>query len=111
MSAFVVNEVYVVFPTFWDIVSPFLYKISLVALSYISSVALISNVVEFKVEKEGFIVKGEDTAKFLEEKLEILGLNEREAEEFIIYWLPKLEANKYNYIRFASVEWGGTEIK
>lgn len=62
------------------------------------------NVVDFKVEKEGFVVKGEDTAKFLEEKLEILGLNEREAEEFIIYWLPKLEENKYNYIRFASVE-------
>ena len=49
---------------------------------------------------EGFIVKGEDTIKFLEEKLEILGLNEREAEEFIVYWLPKLESNKYNFIRF-----------
>ena len=49
---------------------------------------------------EGFIVKGEDTIGFLEEKLEILGLNEREAEEFIVYWLPKLESNKYNFIRF-----------
>ena len=39
-----------------------------------------------------------------EEKLAILGLNEREAEEFIIYWLPKLESNKYNYIRFATEE-------
>lgn len=54
--------------------------------------------------KEGFVVKGEDSAKFLEEKLEILGLNDREAEEFIIYWLPKLESNKYNYIRFATLE-------
>ena len=62
------------------------------------------NAVNFKIEDEGFVVKGEDTAKFLEEKLEILGLNEREAEEFIIYWLPKLEENKYNYIRFASKE-------
>jgi len=53
---------------------------------------------------EGFVVKGEDTITFLEEKLEILGLNEREAEEFIVYWLPKLEANKYNYIRFATME-------
>ena len=53
---------------------------------------------------EGFVVKGKDSAKFLEEKLEILGLNEREAEEFIVYWLPKLEANKYNYIRFATEE-------
>ena len=62
------------------------------------------NVIEFKVEKDGFIVKGEDSAEFLEEKLKILGLTDREAEEFIIYWLPKLEANKYNYIRFATRE-------
>ncbi len=54
--------------------------------------------------KEGFVVSGEDSARFLEEKLEILGLNYKEAEEFIVYWLPKLEANKYNYIRFASME-------
>ena len=54
--------------------------------------------------KEGFIVKGEDTIEFLEEKLEILGLNEREAEEFIVYWLPKLESNKYNFIRFQKEE-------
>ena len=62
------------------------------------------NVIEFKVEKDGFIVKGEDSAEFLEEKLKILGLTDREAEEFIIYWLPKLESNKYNYIRFATRE-------
>ena len=34
----------------------------------------------------------------------MLGLTDREAEEFIVYWLPKLEANKYNYIRFLSKE-------
>lgn len=54
--------------------------------------------------EEGFVIKGEDTIPFLEEKLEVLGLNEKEAEEFIIYWLPKLESNKYNYIRFQSKE-------
>ena len=53
---------------------------------------------------EGFVVKGEDSSKFLEEKLAILGLNEREAEEFIIYWLPQLEENEYNFIRFATKE-------
>ena len=51
---------------------------------------------------EGFVIKGEDTVNFLEEKLELLGLNEREAEEFIIYWLPLMEHNNYNYIRFAT---------
>lgn len=54
--------------------------------------------------KEGFVVKGSETIPFLEEKLKILGLNEREANEFIIYWLPELEKNNYNYIRFAELE-------
>lgn len=61
------------------------------------------NTVELKMN-EGFVVKGKDSANFLEEKLEILGLNEREAQEFIIYWLPKLENNKYNFIRFQSID-------
>ena len=60
------------------------------------------SVVKFKVENEGFCVKGEDTTKFLENTLSTLGLNYKEKEEFIIYWLPKLEKNKYNYIRFAT---------
>ena len=62
------------------------------------------NSVKFKIEDDGFVVKGEDTITFLEEKLAVLGLTDREAEEFIVYWLPKLEANTYNYIRFATSE-------
>jgi len=53
---------------------------------------------------EGFVIKGKDTIKFLEEKLHILGLTEREANEFIIYWLPKMEKNEYNLIRFQTLE-------
>ncbi len=49
---------------------------------------------------EGFVVAGKDSAKFLQEKLAQLGLSEREANEMIIYWLPQLEKNVYNYIRF-----------
>lgn len=58
----------------------------------------------FRVEAEGFVVKGEDTAAFLEEKLAVLGLTDQEAEEFIIYWLPILQENPYTYIRFAQPE-------
>ena len=57
-----------------------------------------------KVSDEGFVVKGSDTVRFLEEKLSILGLSDREANEFIIYWLPKLKDNKYNYIRFETLD-------
>ena len=53
---------------------------------------------------EGFVVKKEETVKFLEEKLEYLGLNEREINEFIIYWIDELEKYDYNYIRFRTRE-------
>ncbi len=54
--------------------------------------------------EDGFVVSSEDTISFLEEKLSILGLNERERNEFIIYWLPILEKNKYNLIRFETLD-------
>lgn len=52
----------------------------------------------------GFVVKGEDSAEFLEEKLALLGLSPREAEEFIVYWLPKLQGSEYNLIRFEDLD-------
>ena len=48
----------------------------------------------------GACVKGEDSAAYLEYALAALGLNQREANEFIIYWLPRLEQNPYNLITF-----------
>jgi len=51
---------------------------------------------------EGFCVPGEDTAAFLEDALAQLGLTRREANEFIVYWLPQMEANPYNLISFQS---------
>ncbi len=49
---------------------------------------------------EGFCVKGADTAAFLEEALEKQGLSRKEANEFIVYWLPLMEKNPYNIISF-----------
>ena len=49
---------------------------------------------------KGFCVKSEDTASFLEKTLREMGLNDREANEFIIYWLPILQQNEYNLISF-----------
>ena len=51
---------------------------------------------------KGFCVKGEDTAAFLEDALEKLGLNRREANEFIVFWLPLMEQNPYNIMSFQS---------
>lgn len=49
---------------------------------------------------EGFCVKGEDTAQFLEWALTEQGLNARERSDFIIYWLPQMQDNPYNIIAF-----------
>lgn len=48
----------------------------------------------------GFCVPGEETAPFLEDALARLGLTRREANEFIVYWLPRMEPNPYNLIAF-----------
>ncbi len=49
---------------------------------------------------KGFCIAGKDTATFLEEILAKLGLTRREANEFIVYWLPLMESNPYNLIAF-----------
>ena len=48
----------------------------------------------------GFVVPGEETAAFLEDALARLGLTDREANEVLIYWLPRMEGNPYNRISF-----------
>jgi endoglucanase len=49
---------------------------------------------------KGFCVAGSDTESFLREKLTYMGLTEEEMNEFIVYWLPLMEHNKYNLISF-----------
>ena len=49
---------------------------------------------------EGFIVKDEEAEEFLEEKLKILGLNNKEKTDFIIYWLPIFIKNKLSLCTF-----------
>ena len=49
---------------------------------------------------EGFIVKDSDAQNFLEEKLSILGLNDKEKTDFITFWLPILLRNKLSLCSF-----------
>lgn len=51
---------------------------------------------------QGFCVAGTNTAAFLEDALAQLGLTRREANEFIVYWLPQMQENPYNLIAFQS---------
>jgi len=54
---------------------------------------------------EGFVIAGSDTVQFLQEKLEYMGLTPKEYNEFIVYWLPILQENKYNLITFAGKDY------
>ncbi len=50
----------------------------------------------------GFVVKGSETAEFLQNKLSEIGLLPNEYNEFIVYWLPQMQDNEYNLIAFQS---------
>ena len=52
------------------------------------------------VYDEGFIVKGDSTHLFLQEKLAEMGMLPKEYNEFIVFWYPILKQNPYNFIYF-----------
>lgn len=59
---------------------------------------------------EGFCVEGQDTEAFLREVLPYLGLIESEYEEFIAYWLPRMEENAYNLIQLQTEAYTDTAV-
>ena len=50
--------------------------------------------------QQGFVVAREDAVPFLEEKLALLGLSDRESADFITYWAPRIRANEYTFVSF-----------
>lgn len=59
---------------------------------------------------QGYCVPGEDTAAFLEWALAQQGLTAREANEFIIYWLPRMQENPYNVISFQTTAYTDSAV-
>ena len=53
---------------------------------------------------EGYYVHKDNAIRFLESKLDYIGFTEREANEFIMYWLPILEDNEHNLVYFELTE-------
>lgn len=49
---------------------------------------------------EGFLVAKAEVKTFLEQKLTLLGLNERERADFMEFWLPRMTQRPYAAIRF-----------
>ncbi|HEY1038278.1 MAG TPA: hypothetical protein VGF30_02685 [Bacteroidia bacterium] len=49
----------------------------------------------------GYCIKGSETKRFLQTILPKLGLTPKEYNDMIVFWLPKMQENKYNLIHFA----------
>ena len=60
--------------------------------------------------ESGYCIKGENTAEFLEWALAEQGLTPREANEFIVYWLPLMQCNPYNVIAFQTTAYTDTAV-
>ena len=52
----------------------------------------------------GYCVKGENTEDFLRDTLSNIGLTPKEYNEFIVYWLPLMQNNEYNLIKFYGLD-------
>ena len=62
---------------------------------------------------KGFSVKGSETVEFLENKLPELGLNQHEINDFITYWLPRMEKNPWNTFCFQTktyTDWADLKV-
>ncbi|SDN65100.1 hypothetical protein SAMN05216355_10918 [Actinomyces ruminicola] len=53
-------------------------------------------------QTEGFVVRAHEATAFLEDKLALLGLTEREAAELITFWGPRIQTTDEALITFAA---------
>lgn len=58
----------------------------------------------------GTVVGKDSLISFLEASLTQLGLNFKEANEFIVYWLPRLEQSDFNLIYFAQEDYSDQAV-
>jgi len=49
---------------------------------------------------EGFVIKSDEAESFLSDKLKAQGLNQKEADEFIEFWAPRMKGKDYVYVYF-----------
>ena len=55
----------------------------------------------FVIETDkAYCIAGKDVESFLEQSLAKLGLNTKEINDFVVYWLPIMEKNNFNVVQF-----------
>lgn len=52
--------------------------------------------------KTGFVVEGKDVVAFLEEKLDAMGLNSHEQQDFITFWGPQMVKEERCFVHFVT---------
>ncbi|MBI5037216.1 MAG: hypothetical protein HZC01_00695 [Candidatus Kerfeldbacteria bacterium] len=56
--------------------------------------------INYVTPEKGFVVARADVGSFLEEKLALLGLNEKESADFIKFWVPRMQQQPYYFVTF-----------
>lgn len=54
----------------------------------------------FNLKPTGFIVQRDSLVSFFEKQLTVMNLSPREQEDFITYWVPRMQKNDASYVRF-----------
>ena len=60
--------------------------------------------INYNRPKNGFVVAKNDVEQFLKDKLSQFGLIEKEYNEFIEFWLPKMSSKNYYFVTFVPQE-------
>ena len=55
--------------------------------------------------KKGFVVEGVKAREFLEARSQDFSLNARETADFVTYWYPRMQKNKFNKVAFLFAEY------
>jgi hypothetical protein len=55
---------------------------------------------DYTLYKNGFCIKTDTVVDFLKHTLAYIGLNEKERNDMISFWLPELNANEFAFIHF-----------
>ena len=52
-------------------------------------------------DSTGFVVSADSLEIFFEQALSKIGLNYKESQEFIVYWVPRMKTNPYSFVHFS----------
>ncbi|MBP6859745.1 MAG: hypothetical protein KBC69_03960 [Candidatus Magasanikbacteria bacterium] len=58
----------------------------------------------YQTPKRGFMIKREEVAREIPQKLQQLGLNQNEIKDFMEFWYPRMQAKPYYFVTFLGTQ-------